>query len=151
MTPVEAVTEAMLAAIGADTVTLAGACWVIPIKTNFTPDPAPTLVDADIADFTGATPKACGAAARPVLVDPATGNLFLNMPPPAGGFLWTASDAVNLPQTIYGVALSSDSTTVEGADLLGTQLLDAPLTLTGAGETVQLDSVTFTLILPALQ
>lgn len=151
MTPTETLVTEMLTMLGADTVTLAAANFLIPIKTPFTAGPNPILVDADIADFDGSTPLATGAATRPVYSDSATGDLFLSMPPPAGGFIWHTTGVTNLPQTIYGVALSTDSTTVEGADLMGTVAFDTGVVLNAVGQVVQQDEVRFTLILPALQ
>lgn len=145
-------TTEMLTILGADTVTLAAACFVIPIKVPFTPGETLTLTDDDMADFTGSTPKATGAATRPVLTDPATGDQFLNMPSPAGGFRWTATATTNLPQTIYGAVLGSSSTTIEGDVLYGSQLLpENPVEINASGDSVAIDFVTFTLIPPGLQ
>jgi len=151
MTPTATLTTAMLAALGSDTTMLAGALWVVPIKTTFSPGPTPGLVDADMADFDGSTPKASGAATRPVLTDPATGQQYLRIPDPAGGWNWTTSGTTNLPQTIYGFALTSDSTTVEGADLLGTVRIPDQYLQSPAGQSFGAGEVTFTLISPALE
>ncbi len=154
MIPVAALTLEMMTLLGADTVTLAAAAWVMPLKKAFTPGSDPEIDDTWIADFDGSTPKACGAATRVPHTDAGTGQVFLSMPPPAGGYLWTTTGVTNLPQTIYGYALSSSSTTVEGGDLLGTQLQTPNVILSlegGAGQSFQADEVRFTLIEPALQ
>lgn len=150
VTPTSTLTTEMMTALGADTVTLAAAMFVIPIQTPFTPGTTPALVDADIATFTGATPKATGAATRPVITDPFTGGQKLVIPPPAGGFHWVTTDDTNLPQTIYGVVLGSSSTTIEGGVLFGSELLPSPVELTTAAEDVTYEECVFSLIEPGL-
>lgn len=150
MNPTLDLVTSMMTELGSDTTMLAGALFAIPIKTPFTPDLVPTLVDADMADFAGSAPKATGAAVRPVITDPNTGDLYLNIPPPAGGFFWVTTSGANLPQTIYGVVLSSDSTTVEGGVLMGSQLLNDPVPLNASGQGVDGGDLRFTLVLPAL-
>jgi hypothetical protein len=66
---------------------------------------------------------------------------------PLGGWRFVTSDAVNLPQTIYGYALF-DST--GGPDLLASQLLPEPITLVAAGQEINLDTVKLTMVLTPL-
>jgi len=140
----------MLTKLGADTVTLAAACWLIWIKSPFTPGTVLTLTDADMADFATSTPLAITAATRPVLIDPSTGDQYLRMPPPAGGFNAVVTAGTNLPQTIYGAVISSDSTTVEGGVVFGSTLLEEPELLNATGQAFGIDDQRFTLVLPAL-
>lgn len=152
MVPTNTLLTAMMTALGSDTTMLAGALWLFPIKSEFSPGPDPVLTDADLADFDGSGPKTTGAATRPVLSDPVSGDIFIRIPDPAGGWQWTTTGTTNLPQTIYGVALSSDSATIEGAELLGTALLPGgPVELNITGNSFGFSDVDFRLVLPALQ
>ena len=134
--------QAMVSNMGSTTVTfspnLSPALWLHLIRVPFTPGLGISFTDAtDLATFTGHTAKAIPAAARPVVSDPLTGGQALPFPPPAGGFFWECTASPTLPETIYGVALSDDSTTVEGVDLLASETLPEPVTITTAGDFVQ--------------
>lgn len=150
MTPTQLIITALLTKLGSDTVTLAAASWLIWIKTAFTPGPNLTLVDADMATFATSTPLVITAATRPVLIKPDTGDLFLRIPPPAGGFVGTVTAGTNLPQTIYGAVLGSSSTTIIGGVVFGSALFDEPILLNTVGQSFELPEVEFTLVLPAL-
>lgn len=153
MTPTSVLQTAILTELGADTTMLAGDLYLFPIKTGFSPGPDPGLTDADLADFDGSAAIHAAAATRAVLVDPATGMQYIRVPDPVGGWQWTCSGDTNLPQTIHGIALSSDSTTIEGGVLLATAQLDPTYSLTvpGAGLSFGVGEVDFALVLPALQ
>jgi len=142
MKPTTKLWVTMIGQIGSDTVTfapkLAAAMWILLVKVPFTPGLGLTLTDAtDLATFIGSTPLAITAAVRPAVNDPLTSRQTINLPPPAGGFLWTCSTAPSPPETIYGVALSSSSTTVNGASLLAADLLDTPVTITNVNDFVK--------------
>jgi len=149
MGPTNYLIDTFAAEIGADTVTfvpkLAGAMWVIPVIEDFTPGPTVVLADSAIATFDGATPKAITAAVRTPSVNPLTGNRQIILPPPAGGFTWTTTGVTNLPQTVYGYALTSDSTSFGSTKLLGTTKLEEPLTLTASGQAIENDDNTITI------
>jgi len=134
----------MIAAIGATTVTfdprLSDPLWLFAVKVPFTPGLGLTLNDAtDLATFTGSTPKVILTGARTPVTDPLTGRLTINLPGPVGGFLWTCSADPAAPETIHGVALSTDSTTVTTTKLCAAALLPEPVTITLAGDFVEFE------------
>jgi len=141
--PLQDTQTAMVEGIGSTTATFspsaAKALYLIPIKSPFTPGPAPALTDADIADFTGATPKAYAAAARVPVTNPLTSELVLNFPTPAGGNIFTCTATTNLPQTIYGVYVSSGDDT----KLLGAVKFTDPMVLTQSGQRFDIGPVLF--------
>jgi len=143
MLPTQSAFTRFVDQIGSATVTfspsLADALWIVPIKTAFTPGLPLVLTDADMADFPGVVPKSIAAGSRSHGVDPLTGRLQITLPGPIGGFLWQASGDVTPPQTIYGVALTSDSLTVEGADLLASALLPEPVTMSNTFDIVEFE------------
>lgn len=149
MIPTQDLYQLMVEGIGATTTSftpsVADPCWLIPIKVAFTPGLGLTLTFAtDAADFDGADPLPITGAARDFQLDPLTGSLFLNMPPPAGGFHWNCGTDPVPPQTIFGVALSNDSTTFAGGALLASALLDEPVTITSAGDAFDFGPARFT-------
>lgn len=147
MQPTQELLNRLVAAQGADTTTfsppLAIDLWLHPIKEPFTPGPALTLLDTDLADFAGSAAKTTPDAVRALEFDPLSGELVLNIPEPIGGWRWVTTSGLNLPQTIYGVALSDDSATVEGPQLLAAAVFDTPITLTTASMAVEWPSVNF--------
>lgn len=143
MTPVNKLLDMFAAALGADTLTfsppLSTLLYLSLIKVPYTPSPALVLSDTtDRADFTGSTALIIPAAVRVPATDPITGEVVLSLPPPAGGPKWTTSDAVNLPQTIYGMAMSQSSTSFAVAKLMAVTLpFETPITLTAAAQMVE--------------
>ena len=94
-----------------------------------------------LATFTGATPIAAVLGAQQVGVDPATGNQVITIVPPSGGWRWQTTDGANLPQTIYGYALVTNGL----ATLLAAERLTTPITLSTAGEEINLGEVDITI------
>jgi len=155
MIPVQATLDNAMLALGATTVTfspsLSADLFLMPVKVPFTPGPTVNFTDAtDLADFAGSGPRQCAAAARTISTDPLVGGVMLNLPSPVGGWEWTTTTTANLPQTIYGVALGSDSATLESG-IVATALLDEPVTLTAAGQVVASPDVRLTLIPGGIQ
>jgi hypothetical protein len=66
---------------------------------------------------------------------------------PLGGWRFVTSDAVNLPQTIYGYALYDSTGTPE---LIASQLLPEPIDLVAAGQEINLGTVKLTMVLTPL-
>lgn len=156
MTPVNKLLDMIAAAIGADTVTfapsLAAASFLCAVKTPFTPGPTTTFVNGtDNADFDGFANKAIAAGVRTAAVDPLVGGRKVILDPPAGGFRWTTTGTTNLPQTIYGVALTLTTNTLTTAKVLGCMLLETPVTLTATGQTFEVPEVSFNLIPGGIQ
>lgn len=149
MKPTNALLDYVAAQMGADTVTfvpkLAAAQWIVAIQDDFTPGPTLLLPDSAMADFDGATPKAITAAVRVPSVNPLTGNRQIIMPPPAGGFTFTTTGTTNLPQTIYGYVMSSDSTTIGTGKLIAAVKFETPILLTASGQAFECEDNTLTI------
>jgi len=108
----------------------------VAVNENLTPD------DLDLATFTGATPKLAGLGTQQAGIDPATGQQRVTILEPAGGWRWETTDAVNLPQTIYGFALLNEALD----ELYGVQLLDTPVVLTAAGQEINIGTVAMKIV-----
>jgi len=98
--------------------------------------------DLTFASFTDSTPIAGATGAQNVGVDPVTGAQVVEIKPPAGGYRWVTGSDVGLPVTVYGYALV-DSTL---AELFAVGQLPTPITLTEAGQFIDIDSVIMTFV-----
>lgn len=142
MLPVRIQLGALLAA---DSTTLAPAITanqIALISDPFTPDENLVIGGLTLANFVTSTPLAGSTGAQSVAIDPATGDQVITIKVPAGGWRWVTTGLTNLPQTIYGFALT-DST---GATLIGVAALPVPVTLTAIGQQVDLGEVTITFV-----
>jgi len=145
MKPVKAIRLTLGELMAADTAYLANAAAtkIALVKEAFTPDENLAIGDLTLADFTGSTPLALGAGTQLAGNDPETGDQRVTMKDPAGGLRWESTNTANLPQTIYGFALTDNA----GTGLLATELLPNPLTITEAGQEVTIGSARFTIVL----
>lgn len=104
------------------------------IKEPFTLDKGLVIGDLTFADFTGSTAKACGAGEAQAGINPLTGQRMIRLREPAGGFEWFVTGTPNLPQTIYGYAVTNNA----GDALVAVALLDDPVTLTAEGQVIDI-------------
>lgn len=100
-----------------------------------------------IGDFTEATFTSYGAincALGPQLTgqDAVTGSELVTLKTPLGGWRWSPTDAVGLPQTVYGWYLSDKNNTI----IYGAARIATPLTLTAAGQVVDLGELVATFV-----
>ena len=141
MVPTQALLDASAAAIAADTAALADADFlhVFLVINAFTP--GNNLVPGDLtkATFTGGASKVTISATMQKFKDPQTGEWIIQIPEIAGGWHWQTGDTANLPQTVYGYAL----TNLAEDTLWGTALLDAPVVLNAAAQGVDIGQVRF--------
>jgi len=102
------------------------------------------LVTADLtfATFTGSDALEAGTGEQQVGIDPQTLQQIITIKEPAGGWRWITTDAVNLPQTIYGYALTKTAL----GELLGVALFNTPITLTEAGQQINLGTAEITIV-----
>jgi hypothetical protein len=144
MLPTKAVRLQLGNLLAADTTTLApaNANHVALIKAPFVPSENldPTMLT--FADFDGSTPIAGTAGGQQVGIDPSTGDQVITILAPAGGWRWEVTGVHNLPQTIYGYALTNNT----GATLYGTALLDAPMAFTDLTDFVDLGDVPINIV-----
>lgn len=145
MLPTETVRLQLGALLAADATTLApvtNANKIALIAAPFSLVETIPLASLTLATFTGATPKAGETGPQEVGLDPVTGMQVIQISPPVGGYRWITGDTVNLPQTIYGFCLL-DSTL---AILLAIAQLPVPITLTAAGQFIEIDPVNLTIV-----
>lgn len=150
MLPTTALLERMADLLGADTVTLAAPTTFVEVhlaKNAFTPTPDLVIGDITEADFDGYAPLSAASAATQVFVDPSTGDIILQVREPAGGWNFQTTGITNLPQDIYGYVL----TDAAGAVVHGSEVLDAPVHLDGAGQGFDLPNVRFRLNAGAME
>lgn len=117
----------------------ASAPYIALVMAAFTPSPSLVLTDLTLADFTGSTPKAAGAAAPAFYTDPTTGDFIALLAEPAGGWKWSPSDGTNLPQTIFGYACLNNAQD----ELMATELIDPPITLSAPDQVITIGNVEF--------
>lgn len=123
--------------LAADAATLAPAMdanHMVLIKNEFTSSEATAIGSLEFADFDGSTPVAVGTGTQPEGLDPNTSDAIINLKPPAGGFRWETTGVTNLPQTVYGFALTDNA----GTTLLATERLQTPILLTAVNQVVNL-------------
>ncbi len=98
---------------------------------------AVAIGDLEFADFDGSAGLEVPVGALPEGLDPVSSDALISIPPPAGGFRWETTGITNLPQTVTGVALVNDDSTV----LFAVKKLDTPITLTAINQVVALDAL----------
>lgn len=140
MIPSAVLNDALQDLLAADTATLAPAVNANKVHlsmTTFLPGQERVVGDFTEATFTGATALLAGTGTQQTFLNPLNGERIIQLKEPAGGWHWQASDAVNLPQTIYGYWVTDNTS----ADLLGCELLPEPITLNNAGDAVDLPNI----------
>lgn len=112
---------------------------VKPIRQPYAYTPGMVLADLTLADFATSTALAMGDEPS-TYTDPLTGDEIIALAAPVGGFEWLVTAGTNLPQTIYGYALTDAAGTV----LIGvTDPLTDPLPLTTVGQGIDAGELTF--------
>jgi hypothetical protein len=149
MIPSQTILNSLQTLLADDTGSLGAAAvkHVHLIMAPFTPSPTTDFTALTEATFTGSTKLSAPAGNQSAFRDPGTGQLVVEMIPPAGGWHWQATAGANLPQTIYGWAL----TDLADAVTFGSGLLPAPITLAQTGDGVDIPAVRFNFIPPVMQ
>jgi hypothetical protein len=132
MQPARALWEQISTLLSADTTYLANAAAmkVALVKATFVPGLDTVLANLTLAAFTGSTPLSCGTGTQLVFYDPLTNTRVIEVKAPAGGFHWACTVTPAPAETIYGIALTDNA----GAVLIGTMLLPTPITISAAGQ-----------------
>jgi len=148
MTPTDVLLGAVRTRLAQDTATLAAATalHVHLIKEPFTEGPTIDFTTMDEADFTGSTALGAGTGNQQEFVDPDTRERVIQLKEPAGGWHWVTTDAVNLPQTIYGYVVTDTADTVT----YGSKRFDSPVALIASGDGVDIGNVRFNMLSDAL-
>jgi len=144
MLPTKAVRLQLGELLAADTTTLAPATAneIVLIKEPFVPTETLAIGDLVVADFDGSTPIAGETGAQQVANDPATGDQIITIKEPLGGWRWETTGVTNLPQTIFGFALLDNTL----ADLYAVETLATPVTLTDAGQEINIGTAKFRVV-----
>jgi len=143
MTGTKLLNDRIATLLAADTTTLAqvGLVNLHLAKEPFTEGPDLLLGDLTEADFDGYAPLAVDSATAQVFTDPTSGDTVIQLDEPAGGWSWETTGTTDLPQTIYGFALTDTA----GAVVHGSQLLDTPVVLDGTGQGFNIPNINFRL------
>jgi hypothetical protein len=134
MKPARLLANTLSTLLAADTANLASATAmkVGLITAPFTPSIDQLMADIEISVLTGLVALAQTAGAQNESIDPITGELIVEIKPPAGGNRWETPVGFTPPVTVYGFALGNNAMTV----LLGTHKLDEPIVLTGDNQSI---------------
>lgn len=139
-----ALREKMAQLLAADATTLAQAADANLLKlvnAAFTPSEASAIGDLSFANFDGSTPIEVELLTQPEGLDPNSTDAIISLSPPVGGFRWETTGVTNLPQTIYGYALTNAAGTV----LFGCERFPATIPLSGVNQVLTVDNPTFRL------
>lgn len=132
--------EAFQDLLAADTATLAAATAmkVHLVIASFVPAlDLETIGDLTLATFTGSTAKSAGIGTAQTFYDVANGLRSVQVLEPAGGWHWTCTADPASPETVYGWVLTDTA----GTTIWGSALLDSPVTISAAGQGLDIDQV----------
>jgi len=110
------------------------------IKADFTPGRTTDTSMLTLATFDGYAAKTSTITPN-VGRDPSNGDFLVEIPAPAGGWVFEVTGLTGLPQTIYGVTVTG----VDSSDTWASAKFPVPVVLTTVGDLVRVDSVTFRL------
>lgn len=146
--PGQALINRIQTLLAADTGSLAAAAAlkVHLAQAAFVPSLGLTIASLTEATFTGSTALLATIGSALAYTDPLTGNLICELSPPVGGWHWQATNAVGLPQTIYGWWVTDNG----NANLWGSRLLPTPVTLSASGQGLDIPVVNFGVVPGAL-
>jgi len=132
MIPSRELWQAIIDAAAADTAYLAAATamHVHLAAAPFTPGLDLDLGTLTEATFTGSAAKSAGTGAQPVSFDVPTGFEIITVKEPAGGWSWVCTVDPGAPETIHGWYITDTADAV----LLGSGLLEGPVTIDAAGQ-----------------
>lgn len=141
MKPVLALSNTLSKLLAADTSTLANATAmkVALIIAPFTPSIDREVTDLTLASASPLAPVAAVAGTQEDSADPLTGELIVEIKPPAGGFRWNTGTGFSGPVTVYGFALTNGGLTA----LWGTESLLNPVILTGDNQSIEAPELAF--------
>jgi predicted secreted protein len=149
MLPVKSIRISLGTLLAADATSLAPATdpnEIALITAPFVPTENLVIGDLTFGSGNGLDPIVGVAGTQNVGVNPLTQEQVVTIKEPAGGWRWQLTGAPSPAVTIYGIAL----TTTAGAALLGTQVLDNPVTMTNIGDEYNAGSVNLTFVLTPL-
>jgi len=147
MLPIRTLRVAIADLLAANAATLAPAAnanWIFLIMEDFSPNEILTFGDLVTATFTGSDEIEGEVGAQQVGNDPMTDEQIISILAPVGGYRWEVhTNTTNLPQTIYGYALVSQTFNT----LLAMHHFDVPITLTQIGDFIDIGTPTIRFVL----
>lgn len=138
MFPTSAVVKRMMELIGGDSITFAPATQVKVYLVNvaFTPSAEPVIGDLT-SPTTGGLGPISGTTTNVTSLDPNNGDVLMEIGVPAGGWNWLTTDTVGLNTTIFGFMVTNAARSV----VLASELLPAPVVMTGVGQSLNVPLV----------
>jgi hypothetical protein len=145
MLPSKALRESLGTLLASDTSGLANATpnKVALFVNSITPNENILMSALTLASFTGSSPKTGTAGDQGVANDPVTGDQVITILAPAGGWRWVCTADPISPQTVFGFVLT-DATL---ATMIAIALLPAPVTISHAGQQIDLGALEITFVL----
>jgi len=145
MLPMIVVREKLGTLLAADTTTLAtvAANAIALIAQPFVLDENIDITTLVYATFTGSTPIPGTAGPQGVGNDPATGQQVITILAPVGGWRFVCTAPPGTPETIYGFILQNAAAN----KIWAAALLDTPITITLAGDEIDLGAINITFVL----
>lgn len=139
MIPSQALFDAMVNLLAADTATLANttANKVSLVVSNFVPARGLDLGTLTLASFNGSTALAAGTGTQQVFTDPISALKCIQIKEPAGGWNWICGATPSPAQTVYGWVLTNGAID----ELLGAGLLATPIPISLIGQGLSIDYV----------
>lgn len=127
-------------ALSADDLSLGPAsspCKVALIENDFSESVDRVIGDLTICAVAGLTPIAAAVGDQYESRDPSTGEIVVEMKPPAGGWYFECTSATGLPKTIYGFAVINNG----GTTLFMCERFETPIEITAINQVVPVNRV----------
>ncbi len=107
-------------------------CKVALVENDFNPTINTMIGDLTVCAVAGLTPIAVATGDQYESRDPLTGEIVVEMKPPAGGFYFEATSGTGLPKTIYGIAVINNG----GSTLFMSERFETPVVINAVNQVV---------------
>ncbi len=107
------------------------------VAAPFTPSRTTLMAELTLATFAGSAYISVPLGNQQAYRDPNTGDSYVQLREPIGGWYWLCSSAPAASETVVGYVVHS----ADGAFTVGTGLLDTPTTIAAAGDGVTIGSL----------
>lgn len=109
------------------------------IKTAFVPSESTAFADLTEATFVGGQAKSSGVGGQQSFRDTISGSRVVQLLEPSGGWHWQATAGTNLPEVIFGFAVTSD----DNALTFGSGVLPRSVNIEEIGDAVDIPQLRF--------
>lgn len=110
---------------------------IMLVTNEFVPSKMITRADLTEATFDGGTRKDVPQGPQVFILDDQSGRQGIKVREPVGGYSWVCTVAPDVPQIVYGWAL----TIADNSQVLFSALLRAPVTINAVGNVVDLTAI----------